>query len=79
MVKESAKQERQPSKHNQAVSDYAGLFSSPFSGTLNLNQIGTMVSKDTAAATKKGDFGLIYFHINVPRYEAGREINPILP
>jgi hypothetical protein len=39
---------------------------SSFFGTLNLYQIGMMVKIETAAATIKGDLGLIFSHINVP-------------
>jgi hypothetical protein len=52
---------------------------SPPSGALNLSQMGMMVKKDTAAATTKGDWGLIVSHISVPKYGAGRESTPMLP
>lgn len=52
---------------------------SSFLGIRNLNQMGMIVKRETAAATTKGDWGLIFSHINVPRYGAGRESNPMLP
>lgn len=73
----------EPSLLSEKLSIYSGgvgaAAEAGVSGSLNLNQVGMIVTSDNAAVMIKGRRGLKRSHNCAPTQGAGKEMNPRLP